>query len=178
MTALHLIWYISIKSVVISKSLSSILCAKKGLSLTPASNYISQSDLYNFPLVGWQGRICRAKVRKLVAWEKGRLIGKGKVMLTSKAKQGIHSPLPKDRQVFSHPQESMLLTYLMVTWENKCHLSIYAVLPPSFPNFICWVGHHMVWDIPLVTGVICPDYVPSEILVYPQPWHCANTAQL
>lgn len=38
--------------------------------------------------------------------DEGSSLSKAKVVDTSKANQGIHSPLPMDRQVFDHPQES------------------------------------------------------------------------
>jgi len=86
--------------------------------------------------------IRRVKVRKLVGWDKGSLIGKAKAMCTSKAKQGIHSLLPVSTQVFSHLQESRALSCVIVIWEGKYHHSEqcpFLLLPHGF---YCWVWHH------------------------------------
>ena len=44
-------------------------------------------------------------------------------MHTSKARPGIHSPLPMGRQEFSHPQDSRAPSRLTGTWEDKRHHS-------------------------------------------------------
>ena len=57
----------------------------------------------------WDGeRVGRIKVWKIIGWDKNSLIGKVKVVHTSKAKQGIHSLLPIGRQVFSHLRKAGL----------------------------------------------------------------------
>lgn len=45
--------------------------------------------------------IGRVEVGKLVGSDKDSSTGKEKAMHISKAKEGIHSPLPTDKQVFS-----------------------------------------------------------------------------
>ena len=52
----------------------------------------------------WMGEtIRRVKVRKLVGWDKDNLIDKAKASGTSKAKPGIHSPLPMGGQAGVQP---------------------------------------------------------------------------
>jgi len=60
-------------------------------------------------------RIRKVKVRKLVGWDKESLIGKVKTVHANKAKQGIHSPLPLGRQVFSRLQEGWASLRVTVT---------------------------------------------------------------
>lgn len=77
---------------------------------------------------------------------------KVKAAHTSKAKLGIHLPLPMGRQVFGHPQESRAPSHVMVTWEDKCHRSEHPS-PTSFffPSVLCAKhDHYMVWNAPLV----------------------------
>jgi len=72
--------------------------------------------------------------------DKDSLIGKGKAMHTSKAKQDAYSLLPIDRQVFSHLQESRAPSHVAITWEGKHHHSecvCFAFLPSSSPSFLC-----------------------------------------
>ena len=52
-------------------------------------------------------------------------------MCTSEANQGIHSPLPMGRQVFSHPQDSRAPSRVTVTWKDKRHRSE-CCLPTPF----------------------------------------------
>lgn len=52
------------------------------------------------------GRIGRVKVKELVGLDGDILIGKAKAARASKAKQGIHPPVPMGRQAFRYPQES------------------------------------------------------------------------
>ena len=83
------------------------------------------------PTNGMRKRIRRVKVRKLVGWDKDSLTGKAKAVCTSKAKQRIHSPLPMDRQVFSHLQERRAPSHVTVTGEDKHH---HSKFPPPFPQ--------------------------------------------
>ena len=121
-----------------------------------------------------------------MGWDKDSLIGKAKAAHTSKEKQGIHSPLPIGRQVFSHPQESRAPSCVMVTWEDKHHRSEHPPLS-FFPSFICWAWCHMVWNIPLVSwgqlSRLCPLPAscapPASSLVgwgeeQKRPWLCKH----
>ena len=120
----------------------------------------------SLPCSGMGERIRRAKVKKLVGQDKDSLIGKAKAAHTSKANQGIHSPLPIGRQAFSHLQESGAPPCVMVTWEDKCHHSKHSSLPPAL-----YAEHDVIWCgiILQSVGVSCPGCVPSQLLVYPQP---------
>lgn len=65
-------------------------------------------------------RIGRVKIRKVMAWDKG--VFRKKAAHKIEAKQGIHSPFPMSRQMFSNPCESRAPSSWMVTWEGKyCH---------------------------------------------------------
>ena len=59
-------------------------------------------------------------------------------MLTSKAKQGIHSLLPTCRQMFSYHQESSAPLHLMVSWGDKCRNS--EVARSSFFPHLFWLS--------------------------------------
>lgn len=72
-------------------------------------------DTHTAPPSGMGEKIGRAKMRKLVGREKTSLKGKAKATHKSKAKQGIHSWLPMDRQVLSHAQESRVPSAIKVT---------------------------------------------------------------
>ena len=114
--------------------------------------------------------IGRVKVRKLVGRDKDSLIGKAKGTRTSKAKQGIYSPLPTGRPMLSHLQESRAPPRVTVTWEDRHHHSRRPPLPSSSPSFICCehdaVRHGVsLWSV----GVGCPGCVPSQPPVHPQP---------
>lgn len=74
-------------------------------------------------------KIGKVKVRKFMGWLKDSLIGKAKVVHGNKAKKGIHSPLPMDRQVF---QESCAPSCILQTSEDKCHHSKH--FPILFPQ--------------------------------------------
>lgn len=65
-------------------------------------------------------------------------------MHTSKAKQGIHSPLPMGRQVLIHPEESSAPSHVTVTWEDKCQHSDYPPCPPSSAHYI-YTEHDVIW---------------------------------
>lgn len=49
---------------------------------------------------------------------------------TQAERNGIHSPLPLGRQVFSHLQRNSAPTCVTLTWEDKYHHSQRS--PPSF----------------------------------------------
>ena len=92
-------------------------------------------------------------------------------MCASKAKQGIHSPLPMGRQVFSHLQDSRAPSHVTVIWEDKCHRSEFPpfiLLPPAVyaECDIIWYGISL-WSV----GVNCPSCVPSQLFGHPQPPH-------
>jgi len=109
-----------------------------------------------------------------MGWDKNSSTGKAKAAHVSKAKQGIQSPLPISRQVFSHLQESRAPSRVTVTWENKLRNSKCPNVPPapSFsPSFICWAWHHMVWNIPSVRWASCPGCTPSQLLMHSPPSH-------
>jgi len=83
-------------------------------------------------------RIRRVQVRKLVGRDKNSLIGKGKAMHASKAKEGIHSLVHIGRQMFIHLQESRAPLHIMVFWEDNRHHSKH--LPPFLllsHSFVC-----------------------------------------
>jgi len=101
----------------------------------------------------------------------------GKAKVTSKAKQGIQSPLRTGRLVFSHLQESRAPSHIMVPWEDK---RLHSECPSFFllsSGLCCWTWHHMVWNISLVNCASCPTCVPSQLLVHPQPSHCWGSAR-
>lgn len=76
-------------------------------------------------------RTGRVKVRKYVCWNKDSLVGIAKATHTSKAGQGIHSPLPTAKQVLSHLQESRASSCVTAVGEDRLHDSEC----PSFPPF-------------------------------------------
>ena len=88
------------------------------------------------------------------------MIGKAKAACTSKAKQGIHSPLPMGRQVLSHLQESRASSRAKVTWEENRHHGRHPPFLLLSPAFIASAECHMVWDI---------ASVPSQLLAHLQP---------
>lgn len=90
---------------------------------------------------GMKESIGRVEVIKLVGWDKKSSVGKGKATHENKSNQGIGSPLPRARQVFSHLKESRGPSCIMVTWDDNCHCAEYPPLPPS-PNFTCWEWCH------------------------------------
>lgn len=75
------------------------------------SQHLSPTKLLaHSPTSGIGERIGRVKVRRLRCCDKDSLIRKAKTMHINKANQGINSPHPMDRQVFSHPQKSRTLS--------------------------------------------------------------------
>ena len=119
---------------------------------------------------GKEGRIRRVKMRKIMGWDKDSLTGKAKATHTSKAKQGIHSPLPTSRQVFRHLQESRAPSCIAVTWEDRrSHSELPPSLSPSSPSFYCWAPSHAVWDIPFLSWGQLSQLCPL-------PTSCAPTA--
>lgn len=70
-------------------------------------------------------------MKELVGLDGDSLIGKAKAARASKAKQGIHPPVPMGRQAFRYPRESKATS--RVTWEDP-----WNVLPSPtsfFPQF-------------------------------------------
>lgn len=96
-------------------------------------------------------RMGSVKVRKLVDWEKGSLKGKIKPKHIKKQKQGIHSPLPMGKWVFSHLQECRVSSHVTITWEDKRYHSHCVPLPPFSSRFIGWAWCHVAWNIPLIS---------------------------
>lgn len=90
--------------------------------------------------------ITRVEMRNLCWGDTDSLTGEVKAH-TSKAKVGIHPPVPMGRQMFSHPQESRAPSQVVVTWEDKCHDSQYPHFLPSSPSSICWACHVMAWNV-------------------------------
>lgn len=82
----------------------------------------------------------RAEVQKLINWDKDSLIKEAKAACTSKAKPGIYSFPPINRQVFSH--------YHHMSWGlgKQTHSDHPLFLLLS----INW-AHLTLWDIPLVS---------------------------
>jgi len=91
-------------------------------------------------------------------------------MHTSKAKQGIHSPLPIGRQVFSHLQKSHAPSHLTVTWGDKGHHSEHPLIPPS-PSFILLSTTSYGMDYPVVqvrsavSAVFPPNFLCTSSLL-------------
>lgn len=108
-------------------------------------------------------RIKRVKVRNLLVWDKGSLLGK--------AAQGINSSHLVVWQVLSTGKLGSVA--LMVAWEDRCQYSEHPPSPTplaSFPlHFTCWEWCHVVWNFPLVSWISCPHCVPSQLLAHPQP---------
>lgn len=105
--------------------------------------------LSHSPISRIMERTRKKKVKKLMGWDKDRLIRKAKASHTSKAKQGIFPAFPMGRQMFSHPQESRARSHIIVTWENKCHRSKHSSFLSSSLHFVYWAWYHRVWNIPL-----------------------------
>lgn len=80
------------------------------------------------------GRAGGVEVRKLVGWNKDSLVDIAKDTCTSKAKQGIHSPLPMGKEVLSHLQESRASS--CVTAVGELHNSA-SSLSSFSPSSIC-----------------------------------------
>lgn len=63
--------------------------------------------------------------------DKDSLIDKAKAMHTSKAKQGVNSPLAMGTQVFIHRQESRAPSHVIGMWEEKFHHLKNSLLLPT-----------------------------------------------
>ena len=136
------------------------------------------------PPGGMGERIRRVKVGKLVSWDTDILTGKAKAVCASKAKQGIHSLLPIDGQVFSHLQESRAPSHITVIGKTKAVTPNVPYFPSSFP-------HHMVRNIPFVSwgqlSQLCPLPTSSAPLCYSlvgscekqkKPWLCKRCSAI
>lgn len=91
-------------------------------SLIPAGSSALHSCLFNLLM---KERIRKVKVWDLMGWDKHNLLGKAKAVHTRKSKPRIDLLLPISR----HFQESS--AHVMVSWENKRHPNITALLPSS-----------------------------------------------
>lgn len=127
--------------------------------LTPAGSSAPLSCLLS-PL-HWDGEDnWKVESTKLMACCKCSLTGKAKATRSSKANQGINSLLPKDKQVFSHLQESRAPSSIMVTWEDKHHPSKLPICCPSFPQLL--VLSMTPFGMDYQSGsVVQPGYPPS-----------------
>lgn len=97
------------------------------------------------------------------------LVGRAKPTHASNTKKGIESPLPMARQVFSHLQERSAPLHVVVIQEVKCHRSKFSCLLHS-----AFIAKHdtIGYGIPFWSaGVSSPCWVPSPLLMYPQPLH-------
>ena len=129
-------------------------------------------------------RIRRVKIRKLVGWDKDSLVGKAKAARTSKAKQGIHSPLPIGRQVFSHLQEGWAPLHVTVTWEDKRHLSEHPpfLLLPQL-CMLSMTSYGMGYPFGQLRSALPASYAPPAYSLVggcemqKRPWRCVSTAQ-
>lgn len=115
----------------------------------------------------------RITVRKIVVWDKGRLIIKA-VVCTGKVKLWILSLLPTDKQVFSHPRKAGV--HQVDGLGRQTPSLQMSSLPPS-PSFYCQAQHLMVWMSLWSPGASCPHCACSQPLVHPQPcchveWCC------
>jgi len=129
--------------------------------------------LTHFPSIRMGERNEREKARKLIGRQKDSLTGKAKATHASKAIQGIHSLLPIGRQVFSHLQEHRTPTFIIVTWQDKCHNSKclpFLPLPPASiaEHDVIWYGKFL-WS----AEVSYPVYIPVQLCVDPllTHWH-------
>ena len=137
-----------------------------------------------------EGRVGRAKARKLMGWDKDSLIGKAKAKHASKANQGIHSLLPISRQVFSHLQQSRAPSRIMVTREAKRHHSecpppssfipqLYALSTTSYSTEHPFgqLGS-AVLAVPPPSCSCTPSLLAGGVgWEQERPWLCASTAQ-
>lgn len=127
--------------------------------LSPVDSSVTHSHLLTPHEMEW------GREQEWYKWDKYFLIGNIKVMYTSKRKQGIHSPLPMGRLLFSPPQESRAPSHITVTWDSKCHHSkclLFLLLPPTFIvdcDFV-WCGMSLGSAVPAVS---LPSflYIPS-----------------
>lgn len=130
--------------------------------LTPASSWAPQNHSLlsscPHPCSGMEEWI--GKVKKLRCWDKDSLKSKSKAMHSNKANQGIDSPLPIVRQVFSHPHEGRASSCPVVTWEDTHHYSKCPPLLGSSPSFIHYTWSYKAWNISLVSwdqlSWLCP----------------------
>ena len=142
------------------------------LWFNPSWQLSTTQPLTHLPHSGIGERIRRIKVRKLMGCDKDSLIGKAKATHSSKAKQGIHLPLPIGRQVFSHLQESRAPSrvngYLGRQNTMIPNVSSFLLLPPALhaEHDVIWSGISL-WS----AGDSCPGCVASQLLVHPQPPH-------
>lgn len=93
---------------------------------------------------------------KLVGWDKDN---KAKDVHPSKATQGISSPLPVVKEVFSHHQESRAPSHVTETWKEKTH----EHTPSFFFSLVLYAKHDALWS-----GCDQFDHLGSAVLtVFP-----------
>lgn len=114
------------------------------------------------PSPGGMGkRIRKVKAGKLLGWDKDSLMGK--------AKWGIYSLLPLDRQLFSYSQAP---SHITVTWEDKCHHSEYLPFVLPTPDTLSMTQYsveyafgHLKSDVVALSSpsFLCiPSVLPAE----------------
>lgn len=141
--------------------------------------------LPHFPKSRTGDTIRKNKSKKLLGWDTDRLRGKAKATQTNKGKQWIHSSLPRGRQVFSYPKEGRAPSWVIVTWEDKCHRSLLLFLPPaSCTEHDSIRSGISLWSVSAVLAVFLPIpcALPACSLVEwgeEQKWssYCASVAQ-
>lgn len=131
--------------------------------ITPAVNQALHSLNSHSMQERLQESIGRVKV---MGSDNDNLIAKAKVVHTSKAKQGVHSPLPTGRHIFSY-----LGKQGFINGENKGHhfkCPNFVLFPPAFNG-----EHYVIWYGTLLEslGLRCSGCAPPELLVHPHLPH-------
>ena len=127
--------------------------------LTPASSQEPTQALISFPRRMGKHLL---KSRKPADQDNDWLIGEEKAECASKAKRGVCSLLPINRQMFSPFLESSISAHITVSWEDEQHNHVQPCFLLLSLRFCCWARHHVVCNIPLV------------YLGHPQPTHWAG----
>lgn len=91
---------------------------------------------------GIRKRIRKVEVRKLMGWDKDSSTGRAKAVCTNKLKQGIFSPLPMSRQMFSHLQDGRCASHRF--GKTKSHHPKHFYLPPSAS--LLYTEHDVSWS--------------------------------
>jgi len=107
-------------------------------------------------------------MRKLMDWHKDSLTEEEKAAYISNSKQGIHSPLPTGRQVFSRLQESRAPSCVTVIWEDKHHSSECPPSPSASPHFtvLSMMSYGMGYPFGQL-GLAVPAMSPPSFLCTP-----------
>lgn len=82
-------------------------------------------------------RIGTIKVGKLRDWDADSLMGRAKATHISKAKEGIDSRLPMNRQVFSHLQRGLHRSNGDLRRQPPNNISLQIFVPSSFFSQLC-----------------------------------------